>query len=378
MHAPDRSSLAPRSRFPAILSRSARYAAVFVTAASLAGCGSFGAGYLRADQVDYARALGDAKKREMLAMIVGLRFGDLPSFLSVTQIIAAYQFGASAGPTLQLGDEKVAGSLASATGSVSWANHPTFTYAPTTGEAYANAYIRPLPATLVLPLADSGIPVDLLLRLTAQSIGGLQNDTPLGGPQSDGSPGFFELLRVLRQLQLAGKLTFHYTEDDKHVGHTYLVMGGQSGDDDRESQANIARVRELLKLKPGTSQYEIGYGATTSGRAGTTVPIVTRSILGILSNLGAQVPVDPADIASGATKPTVRLIGGETRPTVLVHVGERAPGDAYVSIPYEHRQYWIERTDFDSKYAFTVLQNLIALAEAGENSKTPVVTIPAG
>jgi len=358
-----------------MLRRCARCAAALAAAAALAGCTSFGTNYLRANQVDYARALGDAKKREMLAMIVGLRFGDLPSFIAVTQIIAAYQFGASGGPTLQLGDN-VAGSAASAAGTVSWANHPTFTFAPTTGEAYANAYIRPLPAPLVLPLADSGIPVDLLLRLTAQSIGGLQNDTPLGGPQSDGSPGFFELLRELRQLQLAGKLTFRYTQDDQHVEHIYLVMGGQSGDDARESDADMARVRRLLHLSARKSQYEIGYGATAAGS--NTIPVVTRSILGILSNLGAQIDVRPADIASGATRPTVRLIGGETRPTVIVHVGERPPPDAYVSIEYEGQHYWIERTDFDSKYAFTVLQNLIALAEANGNTKAPIVTIPAG
>jgi len=353
-----------------------RCAAVLVAAASLAGCTSFGTNYLRANQVDYARALGDAKKREMLALIVGLRFGVLPSFIEVTQIIAAYQFGASGGPALQLGDERVAGSMASASGSVSYANHPTFTFAPTTGEAYANAYIRPLPASMVLPLADSGIPIDLLLRLTAQSIGGLQNDTPLGGPQSDGSPGFFELLRVLRQLQLAGKLTFRYTEDDKHVDHIYLVMGGESGDDDRASDAAMARVRALLHLSAHGSQYEIGYGATPA--SSNTIPLVTRSILGILSNLGAQISVPPADVASGATRPTVRLVGGETRPTVVVHVGDRAPADAYVSTDYEGKHYWIDRTDFDSKYAFTVLQNLIALAEANGDTKAPVVTIPAG
>jgi hypothetical protein len=74
----------------------------------------------------------------------------------------------------------------------------------------------------------------------------------------------------------------------------------------------------------------------------------------------------------------VRLVGGETRPTVVVHVGDRAPADAYVTTNYEGQHYWIDRTDFDSKYAFTVLQNLIALAEAGGDTKAPVVTIPAG
>ena len=46
-------------------------------------CVHLGPTHLKADQVDYARALGDAKKREILAAIVGLRYGDAPAFLSV-------------------------------------------------------------------------------------------------------------------------------------------------------------------------------------------------------------------------------------------------------------------------------------------------------
>jgi hypothetical protein len=73
----------------------------------------------------------------------------------------------------------------------------------------------------------------------------------------------------------------------------------------------------------------------------------------------------------------VGLIGGETRPTIIVHSGTKAPGDAYVLINYGAAVYWVERNDFDSKYAFTVVQNLMALAEADTSSKAPVVTIPA-
>src|SRR5438045_3488394 len=55
--------------------------AVSVTAALCAACLSsacvhIGPARLKADQVDYARALGDAKKREILAAVVGLRYGD--------------------------------------------------------------------------------------------------------------------------------------------------------------------------------------------------------------------------------------------------------------------------------------------------------------
>jgi hypothetical protein len=48
-----------------------------------------------------------------------------------------------------------------------------------------------------------------------------------------------------------------------------------------------------------------------------------------------------------------------------------------VNIHYGQSEYWIERSDFDSKYAFTVVQNLMALAEVTQSSKAPIVTIPA-
>ncbi len=83
-------------------------------------------------------------------------------------------------------------------------NHPTFTFTPTTGDAYASAYIRPLSPNLVLLLAESGMPIDLLLRITAQSISDLQNGTALDGPNSSGSPQFFELIQALRRLQMTG------------------------------------------------------------------------------------------------------------------------------------------------------------------------------
>ncbi len=57
-------------------------------ALTLSACAWVGPQALRADQVNYGEALGDAKKREILSMIVGLRYADAPAFLTVSQIIA--------------------------------------------------------------------------------------------------------------------------------------------------------------------------------------------------------------------------------------------------------------------------------------------------
>lgn len=335
-------------------------------------CAQVGPTRLKADQVDYARALGTAKKRAILDAMVQLRFADAPSFLTVSQIIAAYTFDASGGATLNAGSGAQP-SYALANGSLSYSNHPTFTFTPTTGDAFASAYIRPLAPALVLPLAQGGIPVDLLLRISAQSIDGLRNGTALGGSRSAGTPGFFQLIHAARRLQLAGELNVELRKENGE-NHVYLVIAVSGDGPEPEGAAADRRLlQQLLRLPHDTGSYEIVYGQPP---APGKIALLTRSVLGILTDLGAQIDVPSASVARGAAKPTVGLIGGETRSTIVVHSGA-APSDPYVAISYDGTPYWIDRDDFDSKYAFTVVQDLMALAEADTSSKAPIVTIPA-
>ncbi|CAB3792622.1 hypothetical protein LMG28688_03563 [Paraburkholderia caffeinitolerans] len=358
-----------------LLSRRRLVAAALCPLFMTSGCAWFGPHLLRTDQVDYERALGDAKKREMLATVVGLRFGDSPSFVAVSQIIASYTFEASAGVLAEGGSSAAGTSFGQASAGASYSNHPTFTFVPTTGEALATGYIRPLPTELLLPLADSGVPIDLLLRLSVQSIGGLQNAAPLGGPESDGNPGFFALLRALRRLQLAGQLTVNYKQAaPDHPARVTMTLG--SDDAPPGTATDLAEVRRLLRLSPAVREYAVVYGpASGNGRA---INMVTRSVMGILTNLGAQISVPEDDVKRGATVPTVHLVGGETRPTIVVHVDKKPPPDAYAAVVYHDATFWIDNDDFDSKYALTVLQNVIALAQANQDQKAPILTVPAG
>lgn len=350
-----------------------RMLAIACLASLTAACAHLGPARLKADQVDYARALGTAKKRAILDAMVLLRFADAPSFLTVSQIIAAYTFDASASTTLNAGSGAQA-SYTLANGSASYSNHPTFTFTPTTGEAFASAYIRPLAPALVLPLAQGGIPIDLLLRITAQSIDGLRNGTALGGSRSAGTPGFFQLIHAARRLQLAGELNVE-PRNVKGENRVFLAIAvSNDGQEPPGAAADRRVLQQLLHLPRDTGSYEVVYGQ--SAEPGK-IALLTRSVLGILTDLGAQIDVPAGSVASGATKPTVGLIGGETRSTIVVHSGSTAPADPYVSIPYDGASYWIDNDDFDSKYAFTVVQDLMALAEADTSAKAPIVTIPA-
>ncbi|MGQ0501635.1 MAG: hypothetical protein ACT4P0_03340 [Panacagrimonas sp.] len=338
----------------------------------LAGCASFGSQKLQSDPVEYARALNVAQKRETLMNIVSMRFADPPAFLSVSQIIAGYSFDGSASSFFNwaTGNSQFTGQVG---GNLSYSNRPTFTFTPTTGEALAQSYIRPMSPALILPLAQSGIPIDLLLRIVAQSVGDHQNSAALSGPLSAGNPGFFELLHALRLLQLKGAIQIRYVTDATG-GRVHLAVNPRSVADPVVT-INAAKVRSLLGISPEVNEVEIVYGHVNPD--GRTVGMTTRSVLGILTELGAQIEVPEDDVANGATLSTVRVIGGETRPTIIVHVGTPAPADAYAQVLYGDTQYWISNNDFDSKFAFSVVQNLIALAQTAPSSAAPIVTIPA-
>jgi hypothetical protein len=337
-----------------------------------AGC-AVGPHYLKGDQVAYARALGEAKKREILAMIVGLRYADAPGFLNVSQIIASYAVDAT-GTILVNSIPNPGGEHGQATGTVEYSSHPTFTFTPTTGEYFAKAYIHPLAPALILPLADSGIPIDLLLRITVQSIAGLDNATMLGGASGNGTPGFFELLHVLRRLQLAGEVSFRF-KPGSNSQTIILFLAASPVAHSPTGARDLARARELLGLPAGQTDYEI-VSASESSKPGE-VSIATRSVLAILSDLGAEIAVPDSDLKSGATKPAIALLGGETRPIVMVHSGLIAPSHNYTAVDYGSSKFWIEASDFDSKYALSLVQDLMALAEVTDTSHPPVVTIPA-
>lgn len=354
------------------MSRTAVGIGVGLLALLLQACAGFGTAQLRTDQVDYARALAQAQQRQTLANIVGLRYADPVLVLPVSSVIAAYAFDASLNTSLAASTADgapVTGQLGAAAG---YATRPTFTFTPLTGEDYANAYIRPLAPALVLPLIQSGVPVDVLFRLVVQSVGDLQNGAVLSGRSDSGDVGFFELIQALRRLQIRGMLSARLEAAPARVFLT--LRTGRDGD--APAQADAAQARRLLQLPPGTDEFEVVYGGAPV--RGARVGIVTRSITGVLMEVGAQIPVPVSDVERGATLPGVGVLDIEQRPVIRIHSGERAPADAWASAGREGRSFWIARDDFDSKFAFGVVQNLIALAQSARGAGAPLVTIPAG
>jgi hypothetical protein len=60
------------------------------------GCTSLGPATIRRDRNDFAEAIADAAKREVLLNIVKLRYADTPGLVSVNQLVAGHSLNGSA------------------------------------------------------------------------------------------------------------------------------------------------------------------------------------------------------------------------------------------------------------------------------------------
>jgi hypothetical protein len=97
----------------------------------------------------------------------------------------------------------------------------------------------------------------------------------------------------------------------------------------------------------------------------------------IMLQLGFGIDLPPAHAASGRALPGQWQPGdAQAQPLVHIRSGTEAPADAYAAVPYKGYWYWIDDSDIASKRIFTFLMILFSLAETGQPTAAPVVTVP--
>ncbi len=159
-------------------------------AVGLGGCTGFGPDTMRYQQADYAAALADGGKRQTLLNIVKLRYGDVPAFVTVNQILAGYslQGTASVGTELLTGGSFRLSNDANVGVGGTFTNSPTVTYAPVTGADFARTFLAPMQPADLFGLLLAGGPPELVLGLGLHSIGGYDNERASPGHSGRGRP----------------------------------------------------------------------------------------------------------------------------------------------------------------------------------------------
>lgn len=343
--------------------------------ALLGACTTFGPGVVRYQQADYASALAEAGKRQMLLNILKLRYGDVPSFVTVSQILAGY----SVQGTISVGTELLSGNSLRLSDDANiglggtFTNNPTVTYAPVTGANFARSFLTPLQPADLFGLMLAGSEPMLVLTLGLHSIGTFDNERSGPGVHQPAVPEFVETLELLLRLQRSGRLTVRLdVRDQKRVAWLQLEDGGGA-----EDRAAGRRLRQLLRLPPDRRVFEVVYALDEAGPG--QIPIRTRSLIEVLGQLAADIDVPADDTAEGrafpASPPADEL---PPLPHIVVHHSLLEPPDAFVTVNYDGDWFWIANNDLATKRVLSFVMLLSSLSDSSRPSQLPVISIPAG
>lgn len=340
----------------------------------VAGCASVGPPSVSRDRFDYAAAISESWKRQMLLNLLKVRYADAPVFLDVASVINSYTLVRDVNLTAEFAEPGRGDQFSGFSLNGRFEDSPTITYAPLTGDKFARSLMTPIPISSLLYLMQSGYPADLILRLTVSTINGLENEYGGMGNPNPGDPGFFELLHNMHISQSSGGMGMRIKKD----GEEQLVIIFLRPLANEVVSAANRRIQELLGFKPEARELTIAYGAYPS--SATEVAILSRSMLQIMIDIASYIEVPPDDAAAGRVyvKPRSAEDLALAPPLISVHQGEEAPADAYAATRYRQRWFWIDDSDVRSKSLFSFLMFMFALTETGETqSRAPVVTVPA-
>lgn len=341
-------------------------AAVAAAMMTAVGCTHLPSRIVVRDRFDYGQSVTESWKRQMLLNVVRIRYADAPVFMDVTSIILSYTLleNANAGATLF---SSTAPNEVTLGASATFANTPTVTYQPLTGDKFMKSMLRPIPPAALFQMLQTGWSAEMLLRISVGTINGLRNS--FRGSAAD--PRFDQLIAAVSRLQRAGGLNIRIEQQkDGEAAIMALPIPPGAG----TMSADRAEIQRLLGLDAGATEYSLTFGLTP--RSPTEIAVLTRSMLEIMVEYGVGIDVPDADRTEGRALPTLVAVGAPTSQLVHVLSGPSAPANAYAAVPYRGRWYWVADRDLTSKMRFTLLMILSSLAETGVAPVMPVITVP--
>jgi hypothetical protein len=352
-------------RAASIVMLETRAGAVLALVFAAAGCVRVPSRTLIRDRFDYGESVAESLKRQTLLNVVRIRYADTPIFLDVATIITSYSIVGNLNATPSFffshGEPNELPIGASAT----FANTPTVTYQPLTGQKFMQRMLQPIPPVAVFQMLQAGWSAENLLRISVRSINGLTNQ--LSGRAAD--PRFDQLVAAVVRLQQRGGLLIRVQEGKGGEGALIaLPLPTEAAED---VAADRGEVQRLLGIDAGAAEYSLAFGLTP--RSGREVAVLTRSMIEIMADYGFGIDVPDADREEG------RVRGGSVATsTQLVHIrsGPSAPADAYAAVPYRGRWFWIDDRESTTKLRFSLLMIMSSLAETDTPAPLPTVTVP--
>lgn len=343
----------------------------------LSGCASMGPGSVTRDRFDYNATIAESWKRQILLNIVKMRYVEPVSFMDVGQIVAGYSLesGVSLIGRGTLSDFSSSSAIEAGV-SGKYTDRPTITYVPLTGNAFLKSLMTPFPPDSLMFNIQAGVPADMLFKLGVASINGLRNrSAPVAGFRP-AERKFLRVVEVMRQLQIAGAIRVKTVRSKEQHPVTTISFWSKGAPD--EILRQVRELCDLLGLDPEADQYSLVSGVAAENNR--EIAIQSFPALHLLGFLSARVDVPVQDVREGRATPGVREAMGsnaDENTRFAVKCGESKPQDAFVSVAYRNRWFWVDDRDLESKRVISFIMLVFTLADTGKHESLPQITIPA-
>jgi hypothetical protein len=357
------------------------------------GCAMLGTTAITTGRLEYSEALARTEAQQMLLNIIRNRYGEATTMLTVSSVAANMTLHAEAGIALGFGPPaSYAGALIPFSGSTSYDENPTISYAPVQGREALHQLFSPLPLDVIIALAHSAAFQERALRLLVRRINEVENPDFLASPNVIPAPRFARLVALITALNSHGKL-FWVQQKAAPSSDAKSEHGTASPSDavpqsafamvlHGYAQGYLAEVQELLGLlgapAPETPWPDIvlnvslAVGPPPSGG----VALITRSVIDLIVILAAAADVPEEDVDSGRVAPSPPM--GLAGRNLHIRRATRKPGNASVAVPYRNAWFYIADTDLATKQYFQMLQVLwsVAIAQTAATQLAPILTVP--
>jgi hypothetical protein len=354
----------------------------------LIGC-SLGPKSLKGNRLDYNMSIQKSNNEELLVNLIRAKYLEPLFFLQVGSISSSFSFTAEAGLTGIFYDKRsdiFTNSLNPMVGT-SYGEKPTITYTPVQGKDALKQLMEEITLDRFLILTRLGVGIESLMWLIVESFGELHNYEPGLMKGKDEPYGkFLDLAGIFGRMQTRGDIEF-VSIDEQGTGIMQLRYTGPEEAEEVEKLLGInperinapdGKIISIIKLTPVR---DLTFGIEETGRH-DTVTVRFKSCFGILYDLARHVEVPEEEVERGLARKnaitTHNIINrkGLHKGLIKVRSSEIPSKDAYVSVFYRGRLYYIPDSDAESKAHFVLMGTLFSL-QAGELlSIRPLLTLP--
>jgi hypothetical protein len=296
-------------------------------------------------------------------------------FLDVQQVVAQYSFDRTASINGPDWEGNPAVGLPAAGISGRWAESPTITFNPMSGEKFTKSLLRPVQPVDLFALVQAGWPIEGVFGVGVRAINGLHAGSRTEMLKRSGDPEFYKVLSMLKELQATDSFGLRVQQKEGESGGVVFFRGDQV---DENAAATGRQVRQMLRLTPDTQEFKLAIGATAEDTR--EIAMLTRSMLEILAEASAGVEIPASDVEEGrVVKMNLPDVSSELGPKLMVKVhsatSKPPASDAFAVVQYRNRWFWVDDRDLASKRGLGFLLVLFTLVESGSSATPPVLTI---